>query len=59
MRLLTLRSLFCRQFLYRRHGPRPNGPDIHIAGLHRFARSHGGMERRVLAVLLDKLVAAT
>ncbi len=59
MHLLTLRSLLCRQFLYRHHDPQPNGPAIRIAGLHQFARSHGGMERCVLAVLLDKLVGGS
>ncbi len=53
MHLLTLRSPFCQQFLYRLHDPQPNGPAIHIAGLHQFVRSHGGMERCVLAVLLN------
>ncbi len=57
MHLLTLRSLFRQQFLNRLHDPQPNGPAIHIAGLHQFVRSHSGMERRVLAVLLDEFVA--
>ncbi len=57
MYLLTFRSLFCQQFLNRLHDPQPNGPAIHIAGLHRFVRSHGGIERCVLAVLLDEFGA--
>ncbi len=36
MHLLTLRPLFCQQFLYRLHDPQPHGPAIHHAGLHQF-----------------------
>ncbi len=56
MHLLTLRSLFCQPFLYRLHDPDPHGPALHITGLHQLVGSHGGVDRGVLAVLLDEFV---
>ena len=56
MHLLTLRPLFCQQFLNHLHDPQPNGPAIHVAGAHKLVGAHGGVDRGVLTVLLDEFV---
>ena len=56
MHLLTLRPLFCQQFLNRLHDPEPHGLSLHVAGLHKLVGPHGGVDRGVLTVLLDEFV---
>ncbi len=59
MHLRILGPFLRQQFLYRLHDPEPHGPALHIARLHQFVGPHGGVDRRVLAMLLDKLVGGS
>ena len=56
MRLLTLRSLFCQQFLYRLHDPQPNGFSLHVPGSKSLVGPHGGFNVGCFAMLLNKLI---
>ncbi len=56
MHLLTLRSLFCRQFLYRLHDPQPNGFSLDVPGSKTLLGPHGGFNVGGFAMLLNKLI---
>ena len=56
MHLLTLRPLFCQQFLYRLHDPEPLGFSLHITGSKALVGPHGRFNVGCFAVLLDKLI---
>ncbi len=56
MHLLTLRPLFCQQFLYCIHDPQSHRPALHISIRCQFVGPHGRFNVGCVAMLLYELI---